>query len=489
VSPTPSNDELEAASARAPEAVDLTSGSILRNLIHLAIPGALTNLMTFSTTLIDMIWLGRLSPVAIAAVTTYNYIFFMFALLNQMVGHGSVALIARTYGAGDMADCRRVFGQTFSFKLIVAVIVAALGLSTQRWAFTAMGSSPDVLELALVYSTILFSATPLMFSTFTLKTGLRAIGDMKRLFFISMYTMLINLVLDPFLIFERVYIGPWPAFGVKEPLLSLPAFGLGIAGAAWATVAAFAIVFVLALRLFLTGRTFLRVEPRHFLSLSWLTAKRILRIGVPPALGIGMEHIAAMFIGAAINTYGTTVFAAQGVNRMMERLGRMTIMGMNMAVTTLVGQNLGAKKPARSEASVRVALSLMALLMLGVGALLYFGAPGIAQLFVPGQDADSLATAEWVAKILRVNCFMFLPFGLGRIARAAFIGSGDTKPPLAVTLITTYGIQLPLALGGVYLLQLPDPRFIWWVGIAAYTVAAVLLYVLFSLGRWKHVKV
>jgi Na+-driven multidrug efflux pump len=91
---------------------DLTSGSIGRHLINLAIPSALTNLMTFSTTLVDMIWLGRVSATAIAAVALYNYFWFLFALLNMMIGNGSVALISRTFGADRHEQCRRVLGQT-----------------------------------------------------------------------------------------------------------------------------------------------------------------------------------------------------------------------------------------------------------------------------------------------------------------------------------------------------------------------------------------
>ncbi|MBN2081714.1 MATE family efflux transporter [bacterium] len=465
---------------------DLTTGSIWRHMVNLAVPSALTNLMSYSTTFVDMIWLGRLSPKAIAAVAIYNYFWFMFALLNMVIGNGSVALMSRAYGAGDYEECRRVFGQTFMFKLIVALIVAGGGLVGQRWAFSVFGAKDDleVLELAVAYGAVMFAATPLMFSTFTLKTGFRAIGDMKNLFYISLATMIINLVLDPFLIFTQVFIGPIPWLGMQHALV-LPGLGLGIQGAAWGTVIAFAVVFVVALLYFFNGWTFLRVKPRHFLDLSWQTARKIIAIGVPPGGANFLQHIASMLIGSAIMTYGTAVFAAQGVSQILIRLIRVMIMGTNISLITLVGQNLGAKNPRRAELCQLYAYILISGLMLVVGGIFFFGAPWIARAFVPGSDAVSVATYDWVVTILRINAFVLLPFGLMQIARGAFQGSGYTRPTLIATLIGTCLIQLPIVLGGVRLMKLADPRFIWWVEAGSYAVAAVILYLVFKRGKWK----
>lgn len=475
--------------ARPPRAQqDLTRGSIGRHLINLAIPSALTNLMTFSTTLVDMIWLGRVSPTAIAAVALYNYFWFLFALLNMMIGNGSVALISRTYGADQHEQCRRVLGQTFVFKLIVATVVATIGLLGQRWAYTVFGAEQEVIRQAIIYGTILYAATPVLFSTFTLKTGFRAIGDMRNLLYISIATMMINLVLDPFLIFPQVHIGPFPMLGMRSELL-LPGLGLGIAGAAWGTVTAFAVPFVVALLYFFNGWTFLQVRPRHFIDLSWDTARRIIRIGLPPALANFIEQAAKLLVGAAIITYGTSVFAGQGVNLQLIRLMRVMVMGVNISVITLVGQNLGALNPRRAERSALWGYAFVSAVMLLAGGLLFFAAPQIAHIFMPGTDPESVAAFAWAVKILRINAFLLLPFGLYRVSRGAFQGSGDTAPALYTTLLATVGVQLPLTLGGVYLLHLPDPRFIWWVEAGSYAIGAVLLYWVFKRGRWKQHRV
>lgn len=480
------------AAARAQRELDpndLTQGSIGRHLLRLALPGALTNLLSFSTMLVDTIWLGRVSPAAIAAVATFNYIWFLSSLLNQMVGNGSVALISRSYGAKQIEDCKKIFGQTFSFKFLVACLVSVIGLLVLPWAISAFGAPADVAAMALTYGRIMFCATPLLFCTFTLKTGFRAVGDMRTLLKISAITALINFLVDPILIFERVYLGPWPRLGLNEPLFSFPGFGLGIAGAAWGTVIAFGFVFLQAMFIFTSGRTFLKMPLRYFFSLSLDTSWRILRIGVPPAIGDSLQNIANIFVGAAINTYGTSVFAAQGVNQILMRLVRMTVFGFNMAGITLVGQNLGAKNPERAERAANYALLAISALMLGIAGVVYFMAPGIARLFIPNADADSLAAMEWTVRIMRINCFVFLPFGLARVARAAFEGSGYTKPPMYTVALTTWGVQLPLTLLGVYGLKVADPYFIWWIEAGTYSLAATILFVVMRRGNWKKVKV
>lgn len=468
---------------------DLTTGNIPRHLFNLAFPSALSNLLTFSTMLIDMIWLGRVSPTAIAAITTYNYIWFMFSLLNQAIGNGSVALIARTYGAGELDDCKRVFGQTFSFKVLVALIVTAIGLCCQRTFYIWFGARGEVLEQTVRYGTVMFAATPLLFSTFTLKTGLRAIGDMKTLLKISAATAVINLIVDPLLIFENIKLGPVSWLGISREIHITDGLGLGVAGAAWGTVIAFAIVFTSTLFIYFSGRTFIRPQLWHFTSLSWPTAWRILRIGVPPALSDSLQHVANLFVGSAINTYGTTVFAGQGVNQMLVRLTRMTTMGITMGGITMVGQNLGAGKPRRAERSVYAGLAITAALMAVVAVLLYFFAPQLAKLFIPGTDPDSLETATWAARILRINTVVLFIFGLSRIVRAPFQGSGDTKPPLWSTLVAHYGLQLPIVLIGVYVLEIPEPYFIWWAEALAFLAAGIFLFTVFRRGHWKTYKV
>lgn len=468
---------------------DLTRGSILRHIIALAIPSALTNLLNFSYHFVDMMWLGRIGPGAIAVVTTYHFFFMVFVFFNQIVGLGSMTLIARTYGAQDYEQCRRVIGQTFAFKLVIALVVTALGLWLQRWAWTAFGSAPEVIEWGVTYSTIMFSVIPIYFSAFTLRTALTSIGDMKTLLKISIVSTVLNLVADPFMIFERVTIGPWPALGVTEPLFSVAGLGMGVAGAAWASFGAIAVMFAMGLYYFVGGRTFLEVSFAHFFSWNWGTVWRIMRIGTPTAAGENLNSIAQIVTGRIINIYGTTVFAASGVMGLAFGLVFVPAGGVMQAVITMVGQNLGAGKPERSEQSVWQALGLtMAVLVVSLGAIALW-TEGFARLFVPGTDAASRETLAWAVVFLRAALVMLFSVGVGMVFSAAFWGSGDTKPPMWVAVATTYGIQLPVTLVGALWLKIADPTFIVWAWSISSLINAAALFWLFKRGKWKTVKV
>ena len=461
---------------------DLTTGSVGRHVVNLALPGMLTNILTYSTTLVDMMWVGRISPAAIAAITTYQYMWFLFSILNQMIGQGSVALIARSYGSGDERGSAKLLGEVFFFKLIVALIVMAIGLIFIGPAFRLFGiTNPEVFDYGMDYSRIMFAAAPLIYSTFTLKTGFRAVGAATQLLWVSVLTMVINLVLDPFLIFEKIDFHI-PLIGTH---VQLPGLGLEVAGAAWASVAAFGMTFIITLYLFLTGRTFIKLRFRDLFSPSLETARRILKIGIPPALGNSLEHFAQILIGSAVNTYGTTVYAAQGVNNMLQRLIQFSIMGFSWSTITMVGQNLGADQVQRAEKSVQRSAAIIAAVLFCTSILFYVAAPQIAAVFMPVRDAESQDALDWIIRIMRINAFLFLPLGLTRVYRAVFEGSGDTRPVLYNSVITTWGLQVPLILGGVYLMRIAQPDFIWWIMVAGNGVAALLLWSLFKRGHWK----
>jgi len=472
-----------------PPKQDLTEGSLLRHIIRLAVPGAATNLLNFSYHFVDMMWLGRLGPNAIAVLTAYHFFFMVFVFFNQIIGIGSITLISRTFGAKDHRACGAVIGQTFSFKLVISLIVMALGLILQKWMWTAFGSEPDVIELGLQYTTVMFSVIPIYFSAFTLRTALTSIGDMKTLLKISAFSTVLNLLLDPFMIFKTVYIGPFPAFGVMEPLIELPGFGMGVAGAAWASFGAIAVMFLMGLWYFVSGRTFVKMTLAQFFSWDWGTVTRVLKVGTPPAIGENLHNIAQIIVGRILNTFGTAVFAASGIMGVAFGLVFIPVGGIAQAISTLVGQNLGAGKPERAEKSVYSALGMTLGILVIMLSLAAWKAPELVTLFLPGGDTVTTETVMWGIQFLRIALLMMLSVGIGMMFSSAFWGSGDTQAPMWVTVVTTYGVQIPIILIGMYILKLANPVFIVWAWVAASALNAAAMWWIFRMGRWKTVKV
>jgi len=355
--------------------------------------------------------------------------------------------------------------------------------------WTAFGSAPDVIELGLQYTTVMFSVIPIYFSAFTLRTALSCICDMATLLKISAVSTALNLVLDPFLIFPRVYLGPFPSLGVSEPLVVLPGLGWGVAGAAWASFAAIAVMFLMGLYYFVSGRTYLKMRLTEFFTWNWATVGRVLKIGVPPAVGENLNSIAQIVVGRIINIYGTAVFAAGGIMGTAFGLVFIPVGGVTQAVATLVGQNLGADKPRRAEKSVWAAVGLTVAVLVVLLAATALWPEHVVRLFLPGTDSASQETTEWAVRFLRVAVLMMFTMGIGMVFSASFWGSGDTLPPMIVMAASTYGIQIPLTLAGALWLRIDNPMFIVWAWVLSSTVNAAAMIWIFRRGRWKHVKV
>ena len=460
---------LTASGQRAELRADLTEGPLMPHIWRLAIPSMATTALQASYHAIDTWFIAHIPLIgtqALAAMGVFGYFFMLFIVFNQIVGIGSVALIARSFGAKNFEETKIVIGQTFMFKLWIAVFVAIGGLLWTRQFYILFGSTPEVADIGYAYCAIFFLGLPLFFSGFTLNTAFRGIGDMMKPLFISAVAVTLNLFLDWVLIFGN---------------LGAPA--MGIRGAALASVIAMAWTLCAGLYIFFSGRTFIRLELRHFLRLSWKWIYRILRIGVPAAVGDNVRELGRFVVGRVINGLGTAIMAAHSVVWPVMALFMMPIWGLEQAVVTMVGQNLGAKKPQRSEKSVYLALA-SALAISGVIAVaIFIYAPQVVALYTTDP-----AVVPYALVFVRIAVGALLVMTASMIIGATFWGSGDTKPPMYISIATTWLLNVPAVLILIYALR-ASVFSIYWAMLATEAVNLLLYFWLFKRGGWKRVRV
>ncbi len=314
---------------------DLTIGSIPSHIILLAVPSMLISALESSYHAVDTYFVAQLGTLAQASMGVFGYFFMILLIFNQIIGIGSVAFIARSFGAKRFEETRKVIGQTFIFKLIAALCVTAIGLVYIRQMYLLFGSEPEVANLGEQYGRIIFLGMPLFYMGATLNTSFKSIGDMLKPLLITSIAVAINLFLDWVLIFGK---------------LGAPA--MGIKGAALASVLAQTWTVLAGLTVFLCGWTNLRMTAKHFASISFEWIWRILKVGIPAAIGENAIFIGHATIGWVINRMGSAVMAANAITWPVLSLMLVPSWGLQTAVTTMVRQNLGAKKPERSERSV-----------------------------------------------------------------------------------------------------------------------------------------
>ena len=441
---------------------DFTTGSIHGPVLRLAIYAMLAMLFHSTYSVIDMMWLGWISKEAIAGVGAYAQFMMLLAIFNQIVAMGSLTLISRSYGAKNYEETSEVIGQTFTFKILFVLPWAVLGYFFIYDALILYGAAEDVAALGSQYGRIMILAMPMYFSGFTLNTGFRSIGDVKKPMILAAITMLLNIFLD----WLFIYIFNW-----------------GVRGAAIASVISQGVFFAAALYIFFSGRTFVSLRLRHLTrpKLKWIL--KFIKIGAPATLGDACRFTAHFVVGSVVMGFGTVAFAALGiVGRLME-LSWIPLFGIDTAASTLVGQNLGADKPERAEETVLWA-TFFGIGVTGVLAVIgYFLAPSLMRVF--NDHPDVVAEGVTIIRFLAFG-IMFISVSMG--LAAAFWGSGHTVPLAIISVLSLWVVQIPLMIIFVKVLKL-DVEFVWLSLIVAEFVACILAIVLFSKSDWKHKKV
>ena len=468
---------------------DITEGPLLKWVVKLSLPAMAAIAFHASYSIADTIWVGRyLGKEAIAAISIWFFMFMVFIFFNQLIGVGSVALISQTYGAKSYEQTKAVIGQTFMFKLYMAAVVSILGWLFVGAVYRNFIADPEVQRLGVTYCLILFTALPIYFSGFTLNTSFHGIGDMVRPLQITIAATLLNIALDPILI-VGINSGLHPAL----PDLTI---GYGIAGAAYATVIAQLLTFTLGLYIFFSGKTYLKMEIKYFGRPNWMWIKKIVTIGTPTAIGETVRNVAQLIIAKMVALFGTAIFAAQGIIGQFFMLLWIPLGGIGQAVVTLVGQNLGAGRPERSEESVWKSLAVALCVTLPLIAFGYQFAPGLIGIFNREPEVIHAGT-----QILRVILVAFVPLSVTAIVSSAFWGSGDTVQPMIVGVAEVYLVQLPLIYMAVkiannpvvrlsVLAGAPDPVYYgWWAVVIGETIAAAAVVWVFKLGLWKKAKI
>lgn len=446
---------------------DLTQGSVTGNLVAMAIPMMLGFMAQSFYDLVDMAWVGRLSSSAVAGVTVFATIYWLSFVLNNVVGNSSVSLISQSFGAKDHERTRRVVEQTLVFKAMLAVLSSALVLPLLPRLLRLFTSDPEVLASALGYGRVRLAMLPVMFSSLTVATALRCVGDSKRAMQIMFVSAGLNVVLDPLFIFSRV------------PGLGLPGLGLGATGAALATEISAAISFIFGAWILFSGRTHVQPTLQGLLRLDREIDWQLIKIGLPNSIESLLRSVAEVITMRFISVYGTVALAAMGIAQRLAHFFFVPLNGLMSGGSTIVGQNLGAQNVTRADQTAKAAA------WLGLGSM---SCLALLTLAFPTQMFSLFSTDQAVIGMGKAVIFALLPMLLvaGFIMGLAttLAGAGYNIPFLISGVVSRWAVQVPFLFIVVQLLHLP---FIY-VAISfpvSETAGGVVLLVAYLRGRWR----
>ena len=442
---------------------DLTEGGILRNIWHISLPIVVGNMLQNTFNIVDMIFVGKLGPAAIAAVGMSGVIMGTLYVAIFGIYMGTTAMVARFIGAKEKTKAENVAMQSVILGLFCYVFILIAGYTLAGPMLKCLGASEEVLTHGVGYIRVMFIGSIMMILSFILGSALRAAGDALTPMVILAISTVLNICLDPLLIF-----GLW---GLPE---------LGVAGSAVATVIARAIGVFILLWLFLNDKAIIRLRIANA-KIDLPLMGRIMRIGVFASIQGILRNVSGLILTRIVATYGTFAVAAYVIGMRLQFIVLMPGFGLATAVATLVGQNLGAKKPERAARTAWITVGIGAGIMAFMGLIYIIFARDIISIF--NDHPEVLKTGVVYLRIL-ASTFGIIAFGI--ILGRALNGAGDTVSPMIITAIGLLGFRIGLSLILTQSLGLMGI----WIGIASSSVIQGLMVTAwFSTGRWKLKKV
>lgn len=443
----------------------VTEGGLLRVMWKLALPMMAGVALHDVFTLVDMMWVGRLGAESVAAVSLSGVLMGVSFMLAFGISIGCLALVARMMGAGRPRDAGRVIGQAITLSLAISALMATLGLIFAERLMIMMGAEGEVIKLGAQYLRIAAVGSVALFMTFVLNTAMKAAADAMTPLKVTAIANVINIALDPILIFG------W-----------LGAPKLGVAGSALSTVISYVIALTIIMYVFFVkGHRHLELRKRDLIP-EWGIIWRIIRIGIFGSGQAFVRNISALALVGIVTSYGMGAMAAYGI---VIRLWFATIMlgtGIGAAAATMVGQNLGAGSPDRAAKSGWMAVGFFSVFGLIIGAV-FAAAPDIFVGFF-NDEAEVLAAG---APFLRMIGFTMVFTCVSVVMGRALQGAGDTLSPLIITALALLIIRIPLA---YVLADAWDNVAGVWTAIAASNVMQGALFAgWFAVGWWKKKEV
>lgn len=436
----------------------------------LAWPAILEQIMITAVQYVDTAMVGQLGASATAAVGLMSSSIWLFNGLFGAAAVGFSVQVAQYLGAGRENSARQVTAQSLRFILLFGVFIGALavGLSfpLPRW----LGAAPDVAGDAGWYFRIIAIGMPFTLGVNMASAILRCAGDTRSPMVLNTLINVINVALNFFLIY------PARSISIFGGSVFVWGAGLGVKGAALASILATAFVFGAFLLLLFRKPSPVRLSPSDSRALQPDCLRTVLRLGVPVALERVAMCLAQILITGLISGIGTVAMAANHLAVTAESVSYSPAYGVAVAATTLVGQAVGA---GRKDLAMRFAKMTtyigIGMMTLGGVCLYVFAAPLIT-IFTPDQAVIELGT-----RVLRIVAFAEPLFGAAIVASGALRGAGDSRGPFLICLGTMWGVRLTLNL----LLVKPLGLIGVWLAMAAELVVrgAIFLARLFS-GRW-----
>lgn len=441
---------------------DFTAGSLNRAIFLLAVPMVLEMVLESLFAVVDVFWVAHLGSDAIATIGLTESLLMLVFSVAMGLSLSTTAMVARRIGEKDPEGAAVSAVQAILLGLTVSFAIGVPCIFFAPHLLRLMGASDHIVAIGSTYARIALGGSGVVLMLFLNNAIFRGAGDAAIAMRLLWVSNIINLALDPCLIFG---LGPFPR--------------LGVTGAACATFTGRFIAMSYQFYRLLKGTERIRIL-REQIRMNWHVLRRLVRVSLTGIAQFAIAHTSWIVLVRIVSEFGAAALAGYTIAIRVVIFVLMPSWGLSNAAATLVGQNLGAKQADRAEASVW-GTGLYNMMFLGtVGVVFVFFADPLVTLFTRDETVRRLA-----ASCLRIVSYGNIGYAYGMVMLQAFNGAGDTITPTKVYIFGFWLLELPLA----YCLAMRTglhANGVYWSIVIAEAVIAVAGMLLFRRGKWKQ---
>ena len=442
----------------------LGQSSLTSQLMKISLPIMASNLLQIMYSMVDAYFLGKLGKEAISAPSITMNISNFIIVFGAAFSVAGTTMVSQAFGANRENTKRLDFlaSQVFLVNLLMSIIVMFSGIFLTHPLLTLMQvPSGLTYDYTFQYMTITFLTMPLLFGDFILRGALLGVGDSLTPLYVKGVAVLLNVILDPILIFG---FGPIPA--------------MEVAGAAWATFIARMVSCTISMVILFGGFKGIRVR-FSLMRPHWPTLGLMTRIGLPASFGQSISSLGFAVVQGVVNTFGPAVIAAFGVGNRVQSIFNMPAQGISMGVAILVGKKLGEQDSVEAETIAKRGMWIIGVFIsLGMGMVFLFG-KYIIMFFV--NDAE---VVQYGVEMFKYTTISVIFFAVYNVILGAFQGGGMTRPIMVLNIVRLWVIRVPLT----YILPLLfglGTQGIWIGMLTSNVLVALWAMYLFKKGSWK----
>lgn len=437
---------------------DMTEGNEVSLLVRFSVPMLIGNIFQQFYNLIDSIVVGKFvganALAAVGATGSIGYFFFSLCL-GLSIGIGII--ISQYFGAKQEARVKRAIANAIYIIAVSGAVMSILSAVFARPILQLMGTPSEILDDATRFLKITSGGMIAVAAYNAISAILRALGDSKTPLIFLILSCIVNVVLD---------------------LLFVLKFGLGVSGAAYATVISQAMAAICCTAFAVIKNPYFKLKAEHR-RVSRAIIMKCIRIGVPIAAQNSMIALSLVALQGVVNSFGEVAVAAYTATSRIEQLIQQPFDSLGAALSTFAGQNTGANKLDRVKKGYHKSILMIAVLSVIALIAAQIGGRAIMEVFVKDEAVISLG-----AKAIRITSLMYFPLGMIHITRGLLNGTGDAFYAMINGFIEVVG-----RVGFSSILALMPVFGVWSVWITTgltWVITAIASVVRYRQGKWKE---